>query len=122
MAGTRELTLAPAQVGPFGAASEQGTDAWSLVHHQPGGGGLHRVLPAIRDREAAAAIDAATSAAHARLGGLARVVATGASKVRAGDLVELADVDRASATYRVLRSRHQIDEHGFRTSLELEAA
>ena len=122
MAGTRELPLASAEVGPFGAASEQGTDAWSLVHHQPGGGGLHRLLPAIRDREAAAAIDAATAAAHARSAvspaspprGRRRCAPATSSRSRASTA--------ASATLRVLRSRHQIDGHGFRTALELEAA
>ena len=52
--------------GPFGAASEQGSDAWSLVHHQPGGSGAHRLFPAIRDRDAASAIDEASTAAHQR--------------------------------------------------------
>jgi phage protein D len=121
-AGARLAGADPLPVGPYGAASEQGADAWSLVHHQPGGSGAHRLLPAIRDREAASAIDDAASAAHARSEGQARVVATGVPAVRAGDLVELEDVPRAAGTYRVLTARHQLDEGGFRTSLDLEAA
>ena len=110
------------QVGPYGAASEQGSDAWSLIQHEPGGSGPHRVLPAIRDREAASAIDNAARAAHQRSTARLRAVATGAPAIRAGDLVELDDVPRAAGTYRVLRTRHHLDGGGFRTALELEAA
>lgn len=121
-AGRRQTRADPLQIGPYGAASEQGSDAWSLVHHQPGGGGAHRVLPAIRDREGASALDSAATAAHARSGARARVLSTGQPAVRAGDLVELDGVPRAAATYRVLRARHQLDTAGLRTALELEAA
>jgi phage protein D len=114
--------MAPAEVGPFGAASEQGAEAWSLVHHQPGGSGVHRVLPAVRDREAASAVDQAVAAAHERTAAAGRVVSTGQPKVRAGDLVELDGVERAGATYRVRRARHRIDGAGFRTALDVEAA
>jgi phage protein D len=120
--GTRQLGQAPAEVGPFGAASEQGAEAWSLVHHQPGGSGVHRVLPAVRDREAASAVDQAVAAAHERTAATGRVVSTGQPKVRAGDLVELDGVERAGATYRVRRARHRIDSTGFRTALDVEAA
>jgi phage protein D len=120
--GPRQLPQAPAEVGPFGAASEQGADAWSLVHHQPGGSGDHRILPAVRDREAASAVDQAVASAHERAAKAGRVVATGQPEVRAGDLVELDGVARASAVYRVRRARHRIDVSGFRTTLDLEAA
>ncbi len=121
-AGARLAGTAPMPVGAFGAASEQGADAWSLVHHLPGGPGAHRLLPAIRDREAASAIDDAAKAAHIRSGARAHVIATGVPAIRAGDLVELEDLPRAAGTYRVLRTQHQIDDVGFRTTLELEAA
>ena len=121
-AGTKTPGPEPLQVGPYGAASEQGADAWSLVAHQPGGSGPHRVLPGIRDREGASSIDRAASAAHARSDGWARALATGSPAIRAGDLVELADVPRASGTYRVLRARHRLDGSGLRTSIEMEAA
>lgn len=121
-AGPRQAGADPLEIGPYGAASEQGSDAWSLVHHQPGGGGPHRVLPAIRDREAAVALDRAAAAAHARSGAHAVVAATGHAAVRAGDLVDLDGLPRDSGTYRVLRARHELDLGGFRTSLELEAA
>jgi phage protein D len=121
-AGTRQPPLAPADVGPFGAASEQGADAWSLIHHEPGGGGAHRLFPAIRDREAGSAIDEAATAATTRAGGVGRAVTTGTPTIRAGDLVELDDVDRASRTYRVLHARHQLDAGGLTTTLDLEHA
>jgi hypothetical protein len=121
-AGTRQDALAAADVGPFGAASEQGADSWSLVHHEPGGGGVHRLFPAIRDREAAAAIDEATAAAQQRATGTAHAVTSGTPQIRAGDLVELDGVERAAGTYRVLRARHQLDSDGLRTSLAMEAA
>jgi len=121
-AGSGQLAAAPAEIGPFGAGSEQGADAWSLVHHQPGGGGVHRIVPAIRDREAASAIDQAFFAARDRSAGVGRVVATGVAAVRAGDLIELAGVDRAASTYRVRRAQHRIDDGGYRSAFDLEAA
>lgn len=121
-AGGQAATADPLPVGPYGAASEQGSDAWSLIQHAPGGTGPHRVLPAVRDRDAAAAIDSAATAAHQRSTVRGRAVATGVPAIRAGDLVELDDVPRAAATYRVLRARHRIDAGGFRTILDLEAA
>jgi hypothetical protein len=121
-AGTQQSALAPADVGPFGAASEQGADAWSLLHHEPGGGGPHRLFPAIRDREAASAIDAAAAAANSRAAGCGRVLTTGSPAIRAGDLVDLDGVDRAAGTYRVVHARHHLDAHGLRTHLDLEAA
>ena len=120
--GARQLALASAEVGPFGAASEQGAEAWSLLHHQPGGSGPHRIIPAVRDREAASAVDRAVATAHERTGAAGRVVATGQPNVRAGDLVALDGVERAAATYRVRHARHRIDRNGFRTTLDLEAA
>jgi phage protein D len=121
-AGPQSAAADPLPVGPYGAASEQGSDAWSLIQHAPGGSGAHRVLPAVRDRDAAAAIDNAVTAAHQRATVRGRAVATGAPTVRAGDLVELDEVPRAAATYRVLRACHRIDVDGFRTTLDLEAA
>jgi phage protein D len=121
-AGPQQAAADPLPVGPYGAASEQGTDAWSLIQHAPGGSGAHRVLPAIRDRDAAAAIDSAATAAHTRSTARARASATGAPAVRAGDLVELDAVPRAAATYRVLRTCHRLDANGFATTLDLEAA
>ncbi|HEY5981729.1 MAG TPA: hypothetical protein VIT41_19045 [Microlunatus sp.] len=121
-AGPQQPAGDPLPVAPYGAASEQGTDAWSLIQHAPGGTGAHRVLAAIRDRDAASAIEDAATAAHARSAARARAQATGAPAIRAGDLVELDEVPRAAATYRVLRTSHRIDGAGFRTALELEAA
>ena len=109
-------------MGPFGAASEQGSDAWSLVHHQPGGSGAHRLFPAIRDRDAASAIDQASTAAHQRATGVGRVVTTGTPQIRAGSLVELAGTGTPDGTYRVRRARHRIDDGGLQSNLELELA
>lgn len=121
-AGPRTPGAEPLPVGPYGAASEQGADAWSLIQHAPGGSGPHRVLPAIRDRDAASALDDATAAAHARSAARARATATGTPTLRAGDLVELDGIPRGAATYRALRARHRIDRAGFVTTLDLEAA
>lgn len=119
--GQRDLMPAP-PVGPFSAASEQGADAWSLVHHDPGGAGSHRVHPTLRDRDVAQLVDEATSAARSRVGSDGWAVVTGDASIRAGDLVELDSVERAEATYRAITATHQVDIDGFRTTLRLEGA
>ena len=53
-----------ATVGAFSAASEQGSDAWSLVHHDPGGGGFHRIDPSLRDRDIGRLVESAGSSAR----------------------------------------------------------
>lgn len=121
-AGAGQLAAAAAEVGPFGAVSEQGADAWSLIHHQPGGDGAHRIVPAIRDREAASAISKSFAAARERAAGGGRVVATGVAAVRAGGLVELDGVDRGGGTYRVRRAQHRIDDGGYRSAFDVERA
>jgi phage protein D len=108
--------------GPFSAASEQGSDAWSLVHHEPGGSGDHEIVPAIRDQDGASARDDAVGSARQRAKGFARAGITGNAALRAGDLVELEGLDRAAGTYRVLCVTHRIDDGGFVSALTLEAA
>jgi len=109
-------------VGPFSAASEQGSDAWSLLHHDPGGGGFHRVDPSLRDRDIGQLIEFAGSSARRRATRHGRVIVAGDAGIRAGHLVELDHVERAAATYRVVTVRHEIDGDGFRTTLWTEAA
>jgi phage protein D len=106
--------------GPFSAASEQGSDAWGLVHHEPGDD--HDVLPAIRDQDGATARDEALEAARQRATGFARASATGTPSLRAGDLVELDGIERAEGTYRVLCATHRIDGGGYVSGMTLEAA
>lgn len=120
--GRQQDLVAARSVGPFSAASEQGAEAWSLVHHDPGGSGAHLVHPVLRDRDLAQSVDDATAAARASAGGQGWAVVTGDASVRAGDLVELDSVERAEATYRVVTVRHQIDLTGFSTTLRLEGA
>ena len=122
VAGTNAERAKRASTGPFSAASEQGSDAWSLVHHEPGGSGEHALLAAIRDQDGASARDDAVEAARGRAKGFARASVTGRQSLRAGDLVELEDVDRAAGTYRALAVTHRIDDGGFVTTLTLEGA
>ena len=109
-------------IGPFSAASEQGTDAWSLVHHDPGGGGFRLVSATLRDRDVAQSIESAAAAARRRATRRGRLTIIGDARIRAGHLVEVDGVDRAAATYRVVAARHEIDADGFRSILWTEAA
>jgi phage protein D len=122
VAGTNAERAKRPSTGPFSAASEQGSDAWSLVHHEPGGSGDHGVFPAIRDQDGASARDDAVEGARLRAKGFARASVTGNAALRAGDLVELDGVDRAAGTYRTLAVTHRIDDGGFVSTLTLEAA
>jgi hypothetical protein len=103
------------------AAGEKGADAWHLLHHQPDGGAAALVHPAIRDRDAAQAWDEGIAAAAAALAGGGSVVTTGDPAVRAGELVEVEDLPRGAATYRVLAADHLLDGGGLRSHLRLEA-
>jgi len=125
--GARPQPLASAPAGPFSAASEQGSDAWSLVHHDPGGGGFRSVMPTVRDRDLAQLVDDGRAAGQRRAGRRGRLVVVGDASIRAGHLVELDaagvdPVDRATGTYRAVTVRHEIDRGGFRTELWIEAA
>jgi phage protein D len=122
IAGERTPGAAPRASGAFSAASEQGSDAWSLVRHEAPGGGDHDVVPGVRDQDRASARDSALSAAHQRAGGFARAGITGVAALRAGDLVELDGVDRAAGAYRALAVDHRVDDGGFVSLLTLEAA
>ncbi len=119
--GQRDLP-SMATVGPFSASSEQGAAAWSLVHHDPGGSGTHRIHPTLRDRDAAQLVDRATASARERVSRDGWAVAVGDAGIRAGDLIELDSVERAEATYRVITVIHDIDVDGFRTTMRLEGA
>lgn len=122
IAGERTPGPEPLASGAFSAASEQGSDAWSLIRHEAAGGGVHDVQPGVRDQDRASARDSALSAAHQRSGGFAKAGATGIASMRAGDLVELDGVDRAAGTYRTVAVDHRVDGGGFVSLLTLEAA
>jgi hypothetical protein len=122
IAGERTPGADPLASAAFSAASEQGSDAWSLIRHEASGGGVHDVLPAVRDQDRASARDQALSAAHQRSGGFAKAGTTGIAAMRAGDLVELDGTDRAAGTYRALAVDHRVDDGGFVSLLTLEAA
>jgi phage protein D len=120
VAGGNAERAARRPTAPFSAASEQGSDAWGLVHHEPGGD--NEIAPAVRDRDGATARDDALDAARQRAEGFARASVTGNAAIRAGDLVELDGVERAEGTYRALAVTHKLDEDGFVSRLTLEAA
>lgn len=120
--GRRNDLAAVPSVGPFSAASEQGADAWSLLHHDPGGSGAHRVHPLLRDRDIAQAVDDATRASRDRAADEGWATVTGEAAIRAGDLVELESIERAASTYRVVTARHEIGIDGFVTTMRLEGA
>jgi hypothetical protein len=120
--GGRPAGEPPAPAAPVSAAAERGSDAWQLWHHEPDGGGVALMHPAVRDRDAADAYEDAVTAVADRLAAGGIVTVTGDADVRAGDLVELDDVPRAADTYRVVSADHVLDRGGFATRLRLEAA
>lgn len=126
--GPRESAAAHAvTVVPYGAASEEGADKWHLVLREPEGSSPTETVlipPQLRSRDAAQALQDALSAARTRAGTRGALVAVGDAELRAGDLVELADMPsgedgvlRATAVVHVLAAGA-----GFRTALRLEGA
>jgi hypothetical protein len=123
--GPRAEGQAPAVV-PHGAGSEAGGEKWYLLLGDPTGGEPQeptRVVPALRDQEAAAVLaEGLRNRARRRSrGGTAMVV--GNPAIRAGDLVELADMPNdEDELLRVVAVRHRLDGRlGFSTDLRLEA-
>lgn len=121
IAGERTPGAEPRATGAFSAASEQGSDAWSLIRHESSAGD-HDVVPGVRDQDRASARDSALADAHRRSTRFAKAAITGIAALRAGDLVDLDDVDRASGTYRAVAVDHRVDDRGFVSLLTLEAA
>ena len=114
-------------VVPFGAASEEGSEKWHIVLRDPEGGSpsLPTLVPgALRDRDAAQALQDAIAAAAVRSGTSGTLVVAGDGSMRAGDLVELAEMPSGEdGTLRSLTVTHVLaPDGGFRTGLTVEGA
>ena len=125
--GPREPRGPAVSVVPFGAASEEGTDKWHLVLREPDGGSPSdpTLVPgALRDRDAAQALQDALAAAASRGAKAGALVLAGESSIRAGDLVELTDMPSGEdGVLRTLTVAHVLARGGgFRTALTVEGA
>ncbi|MEM8960458.1 MAG: hypothetical protein AAGD38_03185 [Acidobacteriota bacterium] len=118
-------STAPYAAAPYGAASEAGNDKWFVVHKDPTGGAPDEPtrLPApIRDRDSAGEIGTGWSSRseRAELGG--HLLTLGRAAIRAGDLIELVDVDDSPlpTVVRALEVQHRFDGHrGFTTAIRI---
>ncbi len=110
-----------------GAASEDGEEKWHLLTKEPEGSTpakAVRFTPALADRDAAGAQEKALQAAAARTARGGTVVVVGDPSLRAGDVVEVADLPGgAGGMFRVTGVTHElVGKHGFHTQLAVEAA
>lgn len=114
-------------VVPFGAASEQGTDKWHILLRSPEGDspqGEVVVAAALRDRDATQALQDALGAAAARRAQGGGLTLVGDGAIRAGDLVELADMPSGEdGLLRAIAVTHLLAmDAGFRTAIAVEGA
>ena len=123
-AGTRDPAAAPRRSARSGRPASRAPTPGASCTTSPAARGAHRILPAIRDRDAASADRRRGRAPRTTAsGGLGRVVRHRCSRTSAPATWSSSTTSTGPpATYRVLRARHQIDGGGFRTTLELEAA
>jgi hypothetical protein len=125
--GPRETGGAAVSVVPFGAASEEGTEKWHVLLREPDGGSPSEptlVPGALRDRDAAQALQDALAAAAERRGKAGTLVLVGDNTIRAGDLVELTDMPSGEdATLRAVAVTHALARRGgYQTALSVEGA
>jgi phage protein D len=124
---SRDTSGAAVDVVPFGAASEEGSEKWHVLLREPDGGSpsAPTIVPgALRDRDAAQALQDALAAAVQRRAKAGTLVLVGDNAVRAGDLVELTDMPSGEdGTLRALTVTHALArDGGYRTSLTVEGA
>jgi hypothetical protein len=114
------------EVVPFGNSSGQGLGQWHVVLKEPDGGapsGLVLVPGAVRDRDAADALQAGRRGRDERGARRATVVTLGDAAIRPGDGVALENLPAGDGDYRVVAVRHELGPRtGFCTTLSLEAA
>jgi hypothetical protein len=124
--GPRAPSDAELDVVPYGAASEEGTAKWHLLLKEPEGSsptGPVLIPAALRAREGATALKDALTATTTRRKGRGQLIAAGDPAIRAGDLVELADMPAGEdATVRATAVTHLFTRAGFVTVLRTEAA
>jgi hypothetical protein len=114
------------KIAPHGAASEQGSDKWHWILHDPVGEGAEptRVVGAFHTRDAADALTKALAdrAARAAVRGTVRLV--GEAGLRPGAVIEIDDLPGPVAgPFRLLAVRHLFDaRRGFYTDAVVESA
>jgi hypothetical protein len=119
----REALQSPWKVAPFGAASESGKEKWQLLLKAPAGDAPdvpYLVPGALRDRDGAAKLEEALAQAAAARRNGGRLVIPGDAAIRAGDLLELEEVD-GFAMLRATEVVHAFDSYGFLTEMRVEA-
>ena len=117
-----DAPAAPFAVAPFGAGSEAGAEKWHLTLKTPAGATPSEptLIPAaLRDREGAQALQDGLAAAQDRTAIQGSLVAVGSAPLRAGDLLEIADLPNGGPDLvRITEVRHLLDGHaGFRTAI-----
>lgn len=120
-------SMAPAAapaVAPSGAGSELGADQWHILLREPASGGRSLVPGSLRDREGAAQLESALGSAVERSRSGAWATITGAPEIRAGDVVDLAELPYSGdRSVRVRHIRHHYSQaHGFISRLRAEGA
>lgn len=113
-------------VVPSGAQSEAGSSRWQFLLAEPDGGApsTPTVVPAaIRTRDAARNFADVLTKAATRRSATGWLISTGVPKIRAGDLVDVTELQHGpDATWRVLTARHCLDGGGLWSRIRLEAA
>lgn len=113
-------------VVPSSAASEAGASRWQFLLAEPDGGAPGEptvVVAPARTRDGARTMADAIAAAADRRGTGGWLMVTGSPAIRAGDLVEVAELPHGGErTWRVLDAQHRLDSLGLRSRFRVEAA
>ncbi len=113
------------KIAPHGAASEQGTDKWHWILHDPvgEGGDPTRIVGAFHTRDAADWLAKALEERAARSALRGRVRLVGESALRPGAVIEIEDLPGpAAGPFRLLTVRHTFDARwGFYTDVTVES-
>jgi len=114
------------KIAPQGAASDQGSDKWHWILHDPVGEGADPTLivGAFHTRDAADALAKAIEARAARAAVRGAVRLVGEAGLRPGEVIEIDDLPGPVAgPFRLLNVRHRFDtRQGFYTDVTVESA
>lgn len=114
----------PCAVAPFGSGSQLGASQWHVLLREPAPDG-HALVPGpLRDRDSAAQLEGALSAAAARAASGGWATITGAPTIRAGDVTVLTDLpysDDQNIRVRAICHRYS-RKHGFTSRIRTEGA
>jgi hypothetical protein len=114
------------KIVPNGAASEQGSDRWHWLLHDPVGGSADptRIVAAFHTRDAADALAKTLEERAGRTAMRGTMRISGDAALRPGEVIEVDNLPGpAAGPFRVLGVRHTFDaRHGFYTDAFVEGA